>query len=108
MNDAFRGTPLQEEYGREIQRRFVDNPLCGFIEGLRNYTLHYALPIAGRQVRLDNRVGVPDLALTLNVRTTSAVVKLAREGQAILGRGDREYTNWGHRGYLFRYRSRVS
>lgn len=34
-----------KEYDREIKVRFVKNPTAGFIEDLRNYNLHYSLPV---------------------------------------------------------------
>ena len=37
------------EYNKEVESRFIGNPLTGFIEDLRNYALHYQLPFtAGR------------------------------------------------------------
>jgi len=38
---------FQEDYQKEISSRFVGNHLNLFVENLRNYSLHYRLPIGG-------------------------------------------------------------
>jgi hypothetical protein len=38
---------FKEDYQEEVNLRFVDNHLNLFVENLRNYSLHYRLPIGG-------------------------------------------------------------
>ncbi len=46
INAWYSGTDFLEEYQQEVEKRFVGNPVAGFVEDLRNYTLHYQLPPA--------------------------------------------------------------
>jgi hypothetical protein len=39
-------TNFMHEYEKQVDSRFVGNPLAGFIEDLRNFSLHYSLPLA--------------------------------------------------------------
>jgi hypothetical protein len=45
IEDWYSDTKFLEEYESEVQQRFVGNPVTGFIEELRNYALHFRLPI---------------------------------------------------------------
>ena len=49
IREHYSNTPFMNEYNKEVESRFIGNPLTGFIEDLRNYALHYQLPFtAGR------------------------------------------------------------
>ncbi|MHB1355863.1 MAG: YecA family protein [Anaerolineae bacterium] len=52
MRDWYNGTELLVEYQSEIDKRFKGTGLTGFIEDLRNYTLHYQLPITMSRVEV--------------------------------------------------------
>jgi hypothetical protein len=41
----YKDTDFQNEYTAQISSRFSSSPIVGFIEELRNYNLHYSLPI---------------------------------------------------------------
>ena len=44
VDDYYRGTSLAQAYQQKIQTDFADDPLMRFIQDLRNYMLHRALP----------------------------------------------------------------
>jgi hypothetical protein len=44
------------KYQKEVDKRFVSNPLAGFIEELRNYMLHYDLPFSIARISRENVV----------------------------------------------------
>lgn len=44
VDDHYRDTPLMQAYQQKIQADFADDPLMRFIQDLRNYMLHRALP----------------------------------------------------------------
>lgn len=45
IHKAYDKTDFLEEYKVEVQKRFLNDPVAGFIEDLRNYCLHYSLPL---------------------------------------------------------------
>jgi hypothetical protein len=45
VREWYKGTDFLKEYQNQINIRFKENSLSGFIEDLRNYNLHYSLPI---------------------------------------------------------------
>lgn len=47
IRKRYEGKPFFESYNQEIALRFRDNLISEFIEGLRNYSVHYSLPFAG-------------------------------------------------------------
>jgi len=44
INKYYSDSPFLKEYKAEVEKRFVTNPLAGFVEDLRNYTLYYQQP----------------------------------------------------------------
>jgi len=54
IRDWYKGSEFLKEYKEEVTRRFNNNPLSAFIEDLRNYALHYSLPITGLRVGVVN------------------------------------------------------
>ena len=50
MKKWYENTDIFENYSNEIKERFVGNELSGFVEELRNYTLHYRLPISRKSI----------------------------------------------------------
>ena len=54
INDWYRKTDFIIEYKEQIKARFTDNKLAGFIEDLRNYALHYSLPITSLRITFNN------------------------------------------------------
>lgn len=50
INRRYRGTLFFDEYKSEVESRFSNNPLSNFIEGLRNYSLHYSLPLSSLHI----------------------------------------------------------
>ncbi len=55
----YKGDDFLEEYKAQINTRFVNNSLIGFIEDLRNFNLHYSLPItnATLSIKIDQKTG---------------------------------------------------
>lgn len=49
----YEGTDFLYDYFKEVKLRFSGNADSKFIEDIRNYTLHYGLPISGVTVNLD-------------------------------------------------------
>ena len=45
INKAYKEDKFLVTYQNEIKTRFQDNAVVGFLEGLRNYSLHYAQPM---------------------------------------------------------------
>jgi hypothetical protein len=43
----YRESEFYPDYTREIEQRFTENPVSSFIQHLRNYSLHYSLPLSG-------------------------------------------------------------
>jgi hypothetical protein len=52
VNDWYKRTDFLVEYKEQVKARFADNLLPGFIEDLRNYALHYSLPITGLRLHV--------------------------------------------------------
>ena len=44
IGDWYADTEFLAEYQREVQERFAENEITGFVEDLRNYAMHYRLP----------------------------------------------------------------
>jgi len=49
----YKDTSFEKDYKKEIETRFKGNAVVGFIEELRNYSLHYSLPISFPQFSID-------------------------------------------------------
>jgi hypothetical protein len=52
IREWYKETEFIDEYQSQIQIRFSKNPLSTFIEDLRNYTLHYSLPLCGVSIEV--------------------------------------------------------
>lgn len=50
ISDWYENTDFLREYNSEVDNRFSNNPVSGFIEGLRNYALHYSLPLTNAKL----------------------------------------------------------
>jgi hypothetical protein len=46
MSDHYDKTDLHARYLERVERDFAEDELCRFMQDLRNYTLHYELPIS--------------------------------------------------------------
>jgi len=55
----YKETEFIKEYKTQVTSRFVNNPMTGFIEDLRNFNLHYSLPIthATFSIQIDKETG---------------------------------------------------
>lgn len=51
INDSYKGSAFMNEYSYKVHTTFVEQPMPGFIEGLRNYALHYQMPAATANVQ---------------------------------------------------------
>jgi len=49
----YKKTEFEKDYSNEIEKRFKGNDVVGFIEELRNFSLHYSLPISFPQFSVD-------------------------------------------------------
>jgi len=45
IRNWYKETEFLKEYKTQVDSRFINNPLTGFIEDLRNFSLHYSLPL---------------------------------------------------------------
>lgn len=52
INDWYKQTDFLSEYKEQVKARFANNQLARFIEDLRNYALHYSLPITGLRLQV--------------------------------------------------------
>jgi hypothetical protein len=63
LRDSF-SSDILTAYESEVQTRFAKDPLCQFVQQLRNYCLHCALPSVTAQCSLIN-TGISHAALSL-------------------------------------------
>ena len=61
----YKPTNLMSTYPDEIKVRFAENELAQFVEGLRNYCMHYQLPAIGTKFGFDVEKGL-DSAVSLS------------------------------------------
>ena len=70
ISEWYKNTAFIDEYNKEISLRFENNPLAGFVEGLRNYSLHYTLPFVNATMSAtiieDGTSDIPDFSFILN------------------------------------------
>lgn len=65
----YKGTQTFPDYEPEVKRRFAEEPLCQFVQGLRNYSIHRKPPPIGSRMTLaqgqapHHKVYVPKAAL---------------------------------------------
>jgi hypothetical protein len=52
IQDWYKNTSFLAEYNAEVRSRFLNNSLSLFIEDLRNYILHYSLPITTATIKV--------------------------------------------------------
>jgi hypothetical protein len=52
MRNWYSDSALLDEYQGEIEKRFAANKLAAFIEDLRNYALHYQLPVTTSKIEV--------------------------------------------------------
>lgn len=52
IRSNYQGESFYQSYKEQINIRFGDSDLVAFVEGLRNYTLHYALPASGALMQM--------------------------------------------------------
>lgn len=53
----YRESDFLHEYEGQVNSRFTTNSLSGFFEGLRNYSLHYTLPLANASMKVNFKQG---------------------------------------------------
>jgi hypothetical protein len=56
VNTYYLDTEFMNKYQKEVDSRFLNNPLAGFVEELRNYMLHYDLPFSIAKIIGENVV----------------------------------------------------
>ena len=64
INAHYKGTNFYDEYEKEKKNRFVNNRITGFVQELRNYTLHYGLPFATANLGLEVDPGTQETTFT--------------------------------------------
>jgi len=64
VNSHYDGTTFHDEYLREIKTRFADDPLTQFVHGLRNYMLHYGLPLTSAEMEIKAGEAEGQLSIT--------------------------------------------
>lgn len=50
-------TDFYSRYKKEVEKNFTGNQLIEFVEGLRNYIMHYELPIVNARLHVDHQNG---------------------------------------------------
>lgn len=58
MADHYKGTDLHTRYQEGINRDLAEDELCRFMQDLRNYTLHYELPISIMNLQYTRNEGI--------------------------------------------------
>lgn len=54
MKKHYENTEFQKEYSKEIEGRFANSSLHNFIKDLRNFSLHYELPVSSLTIAITN------------------------------------------------------
>jgi len=69
ISDWYQETEFLKEYETQVASRFVNNPIIGFIEELRNFNLHFSLPITDAtlsiQMDKDKRSGTENFSFVI-------------------------------------------
>ena len=89
----YRDSVFLEEYQKEINARFVKNPTAGFIEDLRNYSLHYSLPVSRAIFKLQpsNEEGEDASRFSFALSKDSLLKwKSWKKGKSFLSKADKE------------------
>jgi hypothetical protein len=55
IKDWYPDSEFLREYNAEIRKRFVGNSLIGFVEDMRNYALHYRLPLVTARFEVNTK-----------------------------------------------------
>ena len=70
IREWYKETDFLQEYNDEVKARFSNNSLAAFIQELRNYSLHYTLPLANASFSVNmiegGKGGTIDFAFILN------------------------------------------
>lgn len=85
----YKGKPFFTQYQEEVSRRFRGNALAEFVQGLRNYSTHYALPFAGAKMHYSKDVGLShyfmlDRETLLNSGVFGATAEESHKGRGYL------------------------
>ncbi|MBN8583027.1 MAG: hypothetical protein J0L96_20345 [Anaerolineae bacterium] len=93
IREWYKDTAFIDEYNKEINLRFENNPLAGFVEGLKNYSLHYTLPFANATmsatIKEDGTSDIPDFSFVLYKSDLAVWSEWPKKAQAFLnGSGD--------------------
>lgn len=89
----YKNTSFLTAYELEVKRRFVNNKLSFFIEDLRNYVLHYSLPVTTAFVRvtIDPATGQQNEVAHITLNKESLLLwKNWDKGKAFLKQADNE------------------
>lgn len=100
MRRRYGAQPFFKVYQNEVNRLFKGNALVEFVEGLRNYSVHYALPVVGGKWQFDQTSGMRHYFVLDKDYLLSSGFDWHKKGEAYLRQsGDeiiiREFT-WGH------------
>ncbi|GER75214.1 hypothetical protein [Weizmannia acidilactici] len=79
--EEYEGTEFENDYNEKIEEHFSNVPVSKFVQELRNYTLHKALPLTGATINIDKEKGMSQ-SITLNIdslRDWKKWSKLSRE-----------------------------
>lgn len=64
INDWYKNTKFLQIYQTEVKNRFNKNDLSGFIQDLRNYTLHYRLPLSMARMQYKRKTENDEIEFT--------------------------------------------
>jgi len=53
INTWHAGTTFEKEYKRQVRESFTANPVSRFVQCLRNYNLHYRLPVVSGRLSME-------------------------------------------------------
>ncbi len=95
MNERYKNENFYEQYQSEVRARFISNHLSGFIEELRNYVLHYSLPLGSINTSMTRNpeTDLCDMRISFRLKKVNLLLWdgwTAKKGRAFLNHTDDE------------------
>jgi len=88
ISSWYKSTEFLDEYHCQVTTRFRNNPLIGFVEELRNFGLHYSIPVTNANLELkiaeDRSSTTADFSLVLEKSILLEWSRWTRKGKAYL------------------------
>jgi hypothetical protein len=84
ITDWYQGSDFIKEYKTQVDSRFVNNSLIGFIEELRNFSLHYSFPITIAKISTHLGENTLDFSFVLSKSSLISWSKWTSKGKPFL------------------------